>query len=178
MDKSNNFIVQVLRGASQVYFMENARFFKRKGTHVGREGETYDDNAERALFFGGASSCRRAACSLSSVFAKKVAPILVDGAPRTEFKIVANETNLTGSPASGQSKSMPQSKAQFGYKRHPDQDRPAAAPAEHAVVVVGAGPVGPGLLAGDRTGVAADALVEVHHHADLGHHAGGLAGHQ
>ena len=37
---------------------------------------------------------------------------------------------------------MPQSKAQFGYKRHPDQDRPAAAPAEHAVVVVGAGPVG------------------------------------
>ncbi|MCP4616056.1 MAG: FAD-dependent oxidoreductase [Bradyrhizobium sp.] len=35
---------------------------------------------------------------------------------------------------------MPQSKVQFGYRRHPDQDR--AAPAEHAVVVVGAGPVG------------------------------------
>lgn len=39
----------------QVYFMENARFFKRKGTHVGREGETYDDNTERALFFGRAA---------------------------------------------------------------------------------------------------------------------------
>jgi len=37
---------------------------------------------------------------------------------------------------------MPQSKVQFGYHRHPNQDRPAAAPAEHAVVVVGAGPVG------------------------------------
>jgi len=37
---------------------------------------------------------------------------------------------------------MPQSKVQFGYRRHVDQDRPAAALAEHAVVVVGAGPVG------------------------------------
>jgi 3-(3-hydroxy-phenyl)propionate hydroxylase len=37
---------------------------------------------------------------------------------------------------------MAQRKVQFGYRRHPDQDRPAAAPAEHAVVVVGAGPVG------------------------------------
>jgi 3-(3-hydroxy-phenyl)propionate hydroxylase len=34
------------------------------------------------------------------------------------------------------------SKAQFGYTRHPDQDRAAANPAEHPVVVVGAGPVG------------------------------------
>src|SRR6201985_1617743 len=34
------------------------------------------------------------------------------------------------------------SKVQFGYRRHPDQDRAAAVPAEHAVVVVGAGPVG------------------------------------
>ena len=33
--------------------------------------------------------------------------------------------------------------------------------------VLGAGPVGPDLLAGDRAGVAADALVEVHHHPDL-----------
>src|SRR5262249_61934951 len=32
-------------------------------------------------------------------------------------------------------------------------------------------PVRPGLLAGDRAGVAADALVEVHHHGDLSHHA-------
>jgi 3-(3-hydroxy-phenyl)propionate hydroxylase len=37
---------------------------------------------------------------------------------------------------------MAQAKAQFGYRRHPDQDRPAADPAEHAIVVVGAGPVG------------------------------------
>ena len=37
---------------------------------------------------------------------------------------------------------MPQSKRQFDYLRHPDQDRPAANPAQHAVVVVGAGPVG------------------------------------
>jgi 3-(3-hydroxy-phenyl)propionate hydroxylase len=31
---------------------------------------------------------------------------------------------------------------QFGYNRHPDQDRAAADPAGHPVVVVGAGPVG------------------------------------
>src|SRR5689334_5934298 len=37
---------------------------------------------------------------------------------------------------------MAQSKVQFGYQRHPDQSRPGTAPAEHAVVVVGAGPVG------------------------------------
>jgi len=37
---------------------------------------------------------------------------------------------------------MAQTKTQFGYRRHPDQDRAAAEIAEHAVVVVGAGPVG------------------------------------
>ena len=37
---------------------------------------------------------------------------------------------------------MAQTKTQFGYRRHPDQDRPGANVAEHAVVVVGAGPVG------------------------------------
>src|SRR3954466_8508357 len=31
---------------------------------------------------------------------------------------------------------------QFGYNRHPDQDRGAGNPAEHPVIVVGAGPVG------------------------------------
>ncbi|CDZ88744.1 conserved hypothetical protein [Rhodococcus ruber] len=36
--------------------------------------------------------------------------------------------------------------------------------------VLGAGSVGPGLLTGDRAGMAADALVEVHHHRHLGHH--------
>ena len=34
------------------------------------------------------------------------------------------------------------SKIQFGYRRHPDQDRDAADAAQHPVVVVGAGPVG------------------------------------
>ena len=37
---------------------------------------------------------------------------------------------------------MAHSKVQFGYRRHPDQDRSGTAPAEHAAVVVGAGPVG------------------------------------
>jgi 3-(3-hydroxy-phenyl)propionate hydroxylase len=37
---------------------------------------------------------------------------------------------------------MARAKAQFGYRRHPDQDRLGADVAEHPVVVVGAGPVG------------------------------------
>ena len=37
---------------------------------------------------------------------------------------------------------MAQTKTQFGYRRHPDQDRAGRTSAEHAVVVVGAGPVG------------------------------------
>jgi 3-(3-hydroxy-phenyl)propionate hydroxylase len=36
----------------------------------------------------------------------------------------------------------PQAKTQFGYRRHSDQDRSGQSPAEHPVVVVGAGPVG------------------------------------
>src|SRR3954447_16650624 len=35
-----------------------------------------------------------------------------------------------------------QAKTQFGYRRHPDQDRPGQTAAEHPVVIVGAGPVG------------------------------------
>ena len=35
-----------------------------------------------------------------------------------------------------------QSKVQFGYRRHPDQDRAGAEAAEYPVVVIGAGPVG------------------------------------
>src|SRR6201991_5124136 len=35
-----------------------------------------------------------------------------------------------------------QAKTQFGYRRHPDQERAAGNAAEHPVVVVGAGPVG------------------------------------
>src|SRR6202171_5384848 len=34
------------------------------------------------------------------------------------------------------------SKTQFGYRRHPDQDRVSANAADHPVIVVGAGPVG------------------------------------
>jgi 3-(3-hydroxy-phenyl)propionate hydroxylase len=37
---------------------------------------------------------------------------------------------------------MAQAKTQFGYRRHPDQDRAGADLAEYDVVVVGAGPVG------------------------------------
>ena len=37
---------------------------------------------------------------------------------------------------------MAQAKTQFGYRRHPDQDRADADAAGHPVVVVGAGPVG------------------------------------
>ena len=37
---------------------------------------------------------------------------------------------------------MAQAKTQFGYRRHPDQDRRGTDAAEHPVVVVGAGPVG------------------------------------
>src|ERR1700761_1568529 len=37
---------------------------------------------------------------------------------------------------------MAQAKTQFGYRRHPDQDRAGQGAAEHPVVVVGAGPVG------------------------------------
>src|SRR4030081_3110627 len=37
---------------------------------------------------------------------------------------------------------MASSKTQFGYRRHPDQDRAAADAAEYPIVVVGAGPVG------------------------------------
>src|SRR3954470_20116424 len=37
---------------------------------------------------------------------------------------------------------MAPNKTQFGYRRHPDQDRVAANAAEYPVVVVGAGPVG------------------------------------
>jgi 3-(3-hydroxy-phenyl)propionate hydroxylase len=37
---------------------------------------------------------------------------------------------------------MTQAKTQFGYRRHPDQERSGADLAEHPVVIVGAGPVG------------------------------------
>ncbi len=37
---------------------------------------------------------------------------------------------------------MTEARIQFGYRRHPDQDRPGDDLAEHQVVVVGAGPIG------------------------------------
>src|SRR6201990_3071274 len=37
---------------------------------------------------------------------------------------------------------MTQHPTQFGYRRHPDQDRPGADAAEYPVAVIGAGPVG------------------------------------
>src|SRR5262249_48672565 len=44
--------------------------------------------------------------------------------------------------AQAESQARNQAKTQFGYRRHADQDRIGAHVAEHAVVVVGAGPVG------------------------------------
>src|SRR6267143_731143 len=57
--------------------------------------------------------------------------------------MVADATILSRAPPLGQSNvSMAQSRNQFGYRRHADQDRSGADAAEHPVVVVGAGPVG------------------------------------
>ena len=39
----------------QVYFMDSARYFKRKGIFADKQGKTFEDNAERALFFGRAA---------------------------------------------------------------------------------------------------------------------------
>src|SRR6516164_846270 len=44
--------------------------------------------------------------------------------------------------AQAETQARNQTKTQFGYRRHADQDRPGQNPAEHAIVVVGAGPVG------------------------------------
>lgn len=39
----------------QVYFMDNKTYFKRKGIFGDKMGAKFDDNAERALFFGRAA---------------------------------------------------------------------------------------------------------------------------
>jgi len=36
----------------QVYFMDSVYYFKRKGIIADRDGKLFDDNAQRALFFG------------------------------------------------------------------------------------------------------------------------------
>lgn len=36
----------------QVYFMDSATYFKRKGLHANKKDEVFEDNPERALFFG------------------------------------------------------------------------------------------------------------------------------
>ena len=54
--------------------------------------------------------------------------------------MVQRDAAQTASPANMGQANTGQAKVQFGYRRHPDQDR--GAPAEHPVVVVGAGPVG------------------------------------
>src|SRR5204862_5649196 len=57
--------------------------------------------------------------------------------------MVADATILSRAMPLGQSNvSMAQSRNQFGYLRHADQDRSGADAAQHPVVVVGAGPVG------------------------------------
>lgn len=39
----------------QVYFMDNSRFFKRKGIYADKQGQAFEDNPERALFFSRAA---------------------------------------------------------------------------------------------------------------------------
>ncbi|NNE35892.1 MAG: glycogen/starch synthase [Rhodothermales bacterium] len=39
----------------QVYFMDNVYYFKRKGVIAGKDGVTFDDNSERAMYFGKAA---------------------------------------------------------------------------------------------------------------------------
>ena len=39
----------------QVYFMDNKAYFKRKGVFGDKQGKEFEDNAERALFFGRAA---------------------------------------------------------------------------------------------------------------------------
>lgn len=39
----------------QVYFMDNNYYFKRKGVYASKQGELFDDNLERGLFFGRAA---------------------------------------------------------------------------------------------------------------------------
>lgn len=39
----------------QVYFMDNRHYFKRKGIYHDKQGKLFEDNAERALFFGRAA---------------------------------------------------------------------------------------------------------------------------
>jgi 3-(3-hydroxy-phenyl)propionate hydroxylase len=57
--------------------------------------------------------------------------------------MVADATILSRATPLGQSNvNMAQSRNQFGYRRHADQDRSGAEAAQHPVVVVGAGPVG------------------------------------
>src|SRR3981081_4847312 len=57
--------------------------------------------------------------------------------------MVADATILSRATPLGQSNvSMAQSRNQFGYRRHADQDRTGADAAQYPVVVVGAGPVG------------------------------------
>lgn len=36
----------------QVYFIENTRYFKRKGAFLDKQGSSFEDSGERALFFG------------------------------------------------------------------------------------------------------------------------------
>ena len=36
----------------QVYFMDSTKYFKRKGILAGKDGSVFDDNPQRALFFG------------------------------------------------------------------------------------------------------------------------------
>src|ERR1700761_4264972 len=63
------------------------------------------------------------------------------------------------------------SKIQFGYARHGDQDRPDGDAAHHAVVVVGAGPVGLSLAIDRAQGGPRGGLLEAAHRIGEGSRA-------
>jgi len=44
-------VASVPQAKMQVYFIDNDDFFKRKSTYVTEDGEEFDDNDERAMFF-------------------------------------------------------------------------------------------------------------------------------
>src|SRR4051794_22395198 len=62
-------------------------------------------------------------------------------APARKGRIISPVSCATGA-GSSKGERMAPSRTQFGYRRHPDQDRGNGNAAEHPVVVVGAGPVG------------------------------------
>lgn len=80
----------------QVYFMDAAHFFKRKGLHLNRrDGKLFDDNPARALFYGRAAlgTARKLGWNPEIVHASGWIAAFVPHLLRTEF---ADDPELTG----------------------------------------------------------------------------------